>query len=99
MRNSLLSIVFLFLSSQTAIAQHEADNWYFGYHAGISFNSGVVTDINGGQTNTREGTAVISDKNTGELLFYTDGVTVWNRHHRVMSNGTGLKGGTSCTQS
>ncbi len=99
MRNSLLILVFLCLSSLPAFSQHETDNWFFGYHAGITFQNGWRQEIQGGQTNTREGTAVISDKTTGDLLFYTDGMTVWNNQHRIMVNGIGLKGGVSCTQS
>ena len=29
----------------------------------------------------------------GNLLFYSDGQTVWNRNHQTMPNGTGLHGG------
>ncbi|MBK9246524.1 MAG: PKD domain-containing protein [Ignavibacteria bacterium] len=43
--------------------------------------------------------ASISDKKTGALLFYTDGITVWNSQHEVMTGGTSLKGGSSSTQS
>jgi hypothetical protein len=35
----------------------------------------------------------------GNLLLYTDGVTVFNRNHQAMPNGTGLLGNTSTTQS
>ncbi|MHA1342163.1 MAG: hypothetical protein ACTSO2_19505, partial [Promethearchaeota archaeon] len=45
-----------------------------------------------------EGCATISDK-FGHLLFYTDGITVWNKNHRVMKNGEGLFGHVSSTQS
>ncbi len=47
---------------------------------------------------TQEGCASISDFN-GNLLFYTDGITVYNRNHGIMPNGTGLKGDFSSTQS
>ena len=47
---------------------------------------------------TIEGVATISDAN-GNLLFYTDGVTVWNKIHGVMPNGTGLNGNPTTTQS
>ncbi len=47
--------------------------------------------------NTSEGCATISD-NDGNLLFYTDGLTVWNRQHEVMANGTGLMGNGSTAQ-
>ncbi|MFN5209078.1 MAG: hypothetical protein ACK5D8_06255, partial [Bacteroidota bacterium] len=39
-----------------------------------------------------EGTASIADKNTGALLFYTDGITVWNALNQPMPNGTNLGG-------
>jgi hypothetical protein len=37
----------------------------------------------------QEGCATISNS-SGQLLFYTDGITVYNRNHQVMPNGTGL---------
>ncbi len=39
----------------------------------------------------------MSDK-FGNLKFYSNGVTVWNRNHEVMQNGTGLAGHSSSTQ-
>jgi gliding motility-associated-like protein len=35
----------------------------------------------------------------GNLLFYTNGVTVWNKNHEVMPNGDELLGNVSSTQS
>lgn len=46
----------------------------------------------------REGTASVADA-IGNLLFYTDGVTIWDRTNQVMANGTGLAGGVDITQS
>ena len=51
-----------------------------------------------GQLTTNEGCATISSS-TGDLLFYTDGITIWNKNHIIMSNGTGLMGDPSSTQS
>ena len=79
-------------------AQKEANIWYFGYNSGIDFNSGSPVALADGQLNTREGCASISDEN-GNLLFYSDGVTVWNKNHQIMLNGTGLLGHASSTQS
>lgn len=73
-------------------------NWYFGSNAGITFNSGAPVALTNGALLTTEGVATISD-NSGNLLFYTDGVTVYNRNHLVMTNGTGLFGDASSTQS
>lgn len=45
-----------------------------------------------------ECTSSYSDPN-GNLLLYTDGLTVWNRNHQPMPNGTGLMGAASAAQS
>ena len=79
-------------------AQREATNWFFGVNAGLNFNSGVPTLLDNSQVNTLEGCSTISDE-SGNLLFYTDGVTVWNRMHDIMLNGTDLIGSFSSTQS
>lgn len=102
MKNKLVAlIVFAFIAfSQMASAQLQASNWYFGFNAGISFDpvTGAVTPLNNGQLNTFEGCASISDDN-GNLLFYTDGITVFDRNHLIMQNGQGLRGNPSSTQS
>jgi hypothetical protein len=46
----------------------------------------------------QEGVSSISDKNTGDLLFYTNGVKVWDRNNTQMINGFGLSGHPSNTQ-
>src|SRR6188768_434859 len=89
---------FIFLISFTASAQHEADKWFFGTFAGLDFFNGSPVVLSGSAMATNEGCATISDNN-GNLLFYTDGITVWNKTHQVMPNGTGLMGGISSTQS
>jgi hypothetical protein len=78
--------------------QQEANIWYFGRYLGLDFNSGVPVPLNDGQLNTTEGVATISNSN-GNLLFYTDGIRVWNKLHQVMPNGTNLFGNPSSTQS
>ncbi|PCJ93393.1 MAG: hypothetical protein COA50_13960 [Flavobacteriaceae bacterium] len=89
---------FMCLFALTVYGQREASNWYFGTHAGLDFNSGIPQVLNGGQIRTVEGCETFSDAN-GNLLFYTEGNTVWNRSHQIMPNGTGLGGSFSTTQS
>ncbi|MBM1106420.1 T9SS type B sorting domain-containing protein [Aurantibacter crassamenti] len=94
-------ICFIIISLVFAISygQDETTNWYFGKNAGLRFNKdGSVTELTNGKINTEEGCASISDK-AGVLLFYTDGITVYDRNHSVMQNGTGLYGDPSSTQS
>ncbi len=93
-----LQIIILLSFSQIALkAQHQNNHWYFGHKAGLNFNSSSPTTVTS-ELSTLEGSAVISDP-SGNLLFYTDGITVWNREHEIMTNGTGLMGGASSTQS
>lgn len=93
-----LLVAILGLAATAASAQREATHWYFGQQAGLHFGSATPLALTDGLTNTIEGTAAVSDA-WGNLLFYTDGRTVWNRHHLVMPNGTGLSGGASSAQS
>ena len=76
----------------------EGNIWYFGQNAGLDFNSGAPVALTNGQLSTGEGCASIADNN-GDLLFYTDGMTVYDKTHTVMSNGTGLLGNSSSSQS
>jgi PKD repeat protein len=83
---------------QICFAQKEADKWLFGNNGGLDFSSGSPLPFSGGQTMTSEGSASVADA-AGNLLFYTDGITVWNRNHLQMPNGFGLLGGYSSSQS
>lgn len=82
----------------TIEAQKENNIWYFGTKCGLDFSTSPPTLLINGKTNTHEGSSTVSD-GAGNLLFYTDGITVWNKTHAVMDNGTGLKGNSSSTQS
>lgn len=99
-----LCTLALILCSLATYSQKEANNWYFGENAGIQFNNdGSTSTLSNGNLNTTEGCAAISDSD-GNLLFYTDGITVWNKRHQIMPNangfiGNGLLGDSSSTQS
>lgn len=93
----LLPSVFILIGTFMS-AQQEAAIWYFGQNAGLDFNTGLPVVLTDGAMDTLEGCATISDA-TGNLLFYTDGTTVWGRNHVPMPNGTGLLGDASSSQS
>lgn len=93
----ILTLMMLVLAT-LAHAQKQANIWYFGYNAGLDFNSGAPVSLIDSQLFTNEGSSVISDDN-GNLLFYTDGNTIYNRVHSIMQNGTGLNGNFSSAQS
>lgn len=93
-----LFFMMYFLYSICSYGQKETNIWYFGNGAGLDFKDGAPVTMSYTQLNTMEGCASIS-KQDGKLLFYTDGVTIWNHLHQVMVNGTGLQGDKSSTQS
>lgn len=93
-----LFLFLIFLCPVISNGQKQANNWHFGDKAGLNFN-GTLSAIGNGQLNTQEGCSGYSDPQTGQLLFYTDGDTVWNKNNQKMPNGIGLGGHKSSTQS
>jgi len=94
----LYFLIIISLIFSNCFAQKEANIWYFGQYAGLDFNDGEPVALTNSAMSQHEGCATISDPG-GNLLFYTDGMTVWNKQHQVMLNGTGLMGHISATQS
>ncbi len=85
-------------SSTVVLTVGDCDNqnylkqWRFGYDAGLDFTSGTPVPVVGSVMHSDEGVSSIADGN-GNLLFYTNGVTVWDRNNNQMPNGFGLLGG------
>lgn len=77
--------------TEYGVANQTSNQWYFGEQAGIEFTNGPIAILDGNNQNAPEGCATISDIN-GDLLFYTNGFTVWNREHEVMANGDTIGG-------
>ncbi|MCC7436905.1 MAG: hypothetical protein IT211_00265 [Armatimonadetes bacterium] len=95
--------VMLLAWAQLSTAQNRETNiWMFGRNAGLDFNIPPATptapvEITTSSLNTSEGSAVICDRTTGQLLFYTNGIQVFNRNNAAMPGGT-LGGQPSSTQ-
>jgi hypothetical protein len=94
---TLLALIFS-ISILKIYAQKEANNWFFGNNAALSFNTGMPVAFTGGADVTLDNSSSISDS-AGNVLFYTNGVTVWNKNNATMFNGTGLLGNISGGQS
>jgi hypothetical protein len=84
-----LNVVLVFVAQNPDLKR--TNHWYFGNGAGLDFSSGSPVAVTDGKLHTSEGSAVMSDT-AGNLLFYTDGDTIWNKNHLPMLNGTGLFG-------
>lgn len=84
MRKLFLIAVLLLLAINGVIAQNPNNHWQLGV-TDVNFTTNpptISTVSNSGQY----GNATISDSN-GNLLFYTNGMKVWNKNHAVMTNG------------
>jgi len=90
----LLLIVCLYT---TLFAQGENDNWYFGNKAAINFSTSTPVTLNTSQMIAPEASGSVSDAN-GNLLFYMNSQTIWNRQDQPMQNGSGLFGSISAQQ-
>ncbi len=91
-------VLFLLIMLNGNLFAQSGFIWCFGENAGINFSSGsaVPINLNNQNFNQPEGTAMVcSDK--GQLLFYTDGQTVWDGLNTVIASG--LQGGASTSQS
>ncbi len=78
----------LFLVGFSSYSQN--NYWYFGNGAGLLFSSTKVQRLIDSEMFTDESCASVSDQN-GDLLFYTNGVKIWNYKHEVI-NPIDLKG-------
>lgn len=88
----------LSVSTCNGISKNNAKHWYFGNQAAIKFENNVPVPLTNSAMTQVEGVATMSDAN-GNLLFYTNGITIFNRNHQVMVNGSGLTSNSSNTQS
>jgi hypothetical protein len=98
--NIFILVLILLCGGSIASAQKEYNIWPIANEKkSIDFNGSTPVIIKVGNLDAREGNAAICDRNTGELLFYTNGETIWNRNHSIMRNGNYLNGHQSSTQS
>jgi hypothetical protein len=73
-------------------------HWMFGSNGGIDFGvSGTTATAVQVPGTTAEGSTVVTDT-TGDLLFWSNGSTIFNRDNQAMPNGTGLLINSSATQ-
>src|SRR5690606_38311146 len=94
----LIGLIAFLLNFTIGNSQKAFSNWLFGDSAGIKFENNAVVTLSGSMMSTSEGVATVSDS-IGVLLFYTDGVKVYNRKHKLINKGFDLKGNTSSAHS
>jgi gliding motility-associated-like protein len=84
----------------TAQPGKEAWHWRFGARCGLDFSSGVPVPETGLSSlyQTSYGTASVSDPLTGQYLFSTNGIKIFNKNNAVMYNGYNIAGHTQVSQ-
>ncbi|QOD61622.1 T9SS type B sorting domain-containing protein [Polaribacter haliotis] len=89
MKNYL--ILFILFFTLNIFSQNETNHWLFGNNAHVVFSNedDNLTVLNDSKTSSSKGSASISDKN-GDLLFYTNGINVWNKKHQRMLGSSGI---------
>ena len=93
---SFYTILFTFQS----LGQLQNNHWTFGFNARVDFSTTPPNGMIPSAIYSAEQCATVSDATTGQLLFYTDGQSVWNINNQPMPNGFNLLGGAflSCSQ-
>jgi hypothetical protein len=97
---ALIFVFFISLTHFSAYSQKQANTWYFGDDgAGLDFNTDCTPKVlSNGRINGFEGCATMSNKSTGQLLFYTNSEWIWNANHDTMANSNLVTNGNTITQ-
>jgi hypothetical protein len=91
MRSSKFYLFILLLLPVFGYAQYnlpENNIWTYSAGYGLNFNSGSPVPFTV-PLRSLGGSATVADA-SGNLLFYTQGDTIWNKNNQVMPNGQGL---------
>lgn len=89
---------FLTFLNLYIVSQNETAQWYFGSNAGLNFLTNPPSILLNSNLNASEGSTAISDT-SGNFLFSSDGVNIFNQNQLAMLNSGGLLGNTSSSQS
>jgi len=100
MKKSLLKAFALSLFCVVSTLNAQNELWYFGGwntggNMGVAFTGPGKSPVQRNNENTRafyEGVAVVSD-GSGNLLFYSDGLFIYNKNNVKMNGGVVLHGG------
>ena len=99
-RTFIFVVISLIIQTYFVSAQLQNNYWNFGFNCMVDFSGAQPNGMMASAIYSPEQCASVSDELTGQLLFYTDGTSVWTPNHQTMPNGFNLFGGAfqSCTQ-
>ena len=95
-RKQICFLCIFILVSHQVFSQGENNIWCLDSFQSIDFSKNPIL-IDSSREVNKSGVSTISDKN-GSLLFYTNGIEVWDRFHNRMPNGFGLNAGSDTWQ-
>lgn len=98
MATKVPSLLFLLLVLAHPTKAQRNNNWIIGNGVNIKKSRNSVSTQPVPSFRAFEGCGTVSNQQTGELLFYTNGVNIWNRDFALMPNGDSLASGLSSTQ-
>lgn len=98
MKKFSVLLIVICICLHVVSAQQNEKYWYFGDKCAVKFDTAGISYLSNSNMFALEGSAAQVDS-TGELLFYTNGVTVYNKNNQVMMNGDSLGGHISSMQS
>lgn len=84
---TLFTLICIFFFTIKVFPQRQADHWYFGHQCGLNFNSGVPNVLHDGHTYEESGGIGTMSDSLGNLLFYSEGDTIFTSQHIPMENG------------
>jgi gliding motility-associated-like protein len=90
----LIYIYTLCLSGISFTYSQQDNIWYFGLNSGLDFNTTPPTILTNGLSTNFDNSSTMCDA-SGNLLFYSTGMNVWDKNHTLMPNGAGLIGNTT----
>lgn len=86
-----IAFIILFFA-QKLNAQNHANIWHFSKNISLDFTiEPPKFEKNSMQNTLHHPVTTICDEK-GKLLFYSDGITVWNHRNKIIKNGNHLKG-------
>jgi len=92
----ILFILSLFITT-VSFAQLENANWCFKSYARVDFNTTPPTamhcSLDGGGSASYGGNSMSVSNANGQLLFYSDGIEVYDRNGNLMPHGANIGGG------
>ncbi|HEY1047903.1 MAG TPA: T9SS type A sorting domain-containing protein [Bacteroidia bacterium] len=93
----IITLIFFF-NWANSFSQYKPNKatlkWYFPKNAGLDFSGDTVKFLNGSQIGPSESSSIICDS-TGNILFYTDGIKLWNKYNAIVKNSNNIGFGLS----